>query len=944
MQTNVPYAAPYELANLKELEARVRQFGELLGEILREQEGLALYEAVEKLRRGYIQLRQKDDPALREELMQFILQLDVKDIEKIIRAFNTFYVISNIVEEDFRERERRRKFAHGDDPLLWKGSARRTVVELRDEGVTAEQMQSLMNQLRYIPVFTAHPTEARRRTLMGIQRHIFLMINQLESLEDAGEEEKAALLRQIKGQIQMLWRTNEVRTRKPTVEDEVNYGLYYFRESLFDAIPLLYRFFERAMRYAYGNQPITVPSFLRIGSWIGGDRDGNPFVTAAVTRNAIRLGMSEALYAYIERVDVLRNSLSHSTEFITPSPEFSHYLTTINEQMGNRLLAQRTDQLLEEPYRRLLTIMRYRLKNTLEVVRARLANKPAVLPLESYHKADVFLHELKLIYDSLRSHNDGLLAGRELRDLIRLVETCGFGLYQLDIRQESTIHSETVAEILKLSGLCSHYLELPEAERLALLAELIQRNRLPLPYRPDLTARTAETLEVFDTMTEMRAEAGSEIFGTYVISMTHHASHIMEVMLLAKMAGLIGYTAERQLFCNIRVSPLFETIEDLKHITSVLTHLFENPTYQALLKASGNLQEVMLGYSDSCKDGGILASNWNLYNAQKEVLSLTDQYGISCRLFHGRGGTVGRGGGPTHEAIVAQPPNTVRGQIKFTEQGEVLAAKYSNLETAVYELGVGATGLLKASAGLVLPRAAYSEAYHTAMHEIAAIGETSYRQLTDRTPGLMDYFYEATPVQEIGQLNLGSRPSHRKQTVRDKSSIRAIPWVFGWAQARHTLPGWYGIGTALASFRQKYPDGLARLRDMYTHWPAFKSLLGNTQMGLFKAEMDIAREYAGLVENQELAKQIYATIRAEFELTVNEILLISQQAQLMDDTPLLQYSVLRRNPYLDPLNNIQVTLLRRHREHLIQSTEASPWLEALLRTINAIAAGLRNTG
>lgn len=935
-------AAPYELANLEHLENQVRQFGELLGQTIREQEGEALYQAVEKLRRGYIQLRQQDAPALRQELMQFILDMDVNLLEKVIRSFNTFYILSNIVEEDFRDRERRRKFAHG-DPLLWRGSARRTVVELKEEGVTAAQMQTLMDQLRYIPVFTAHPTEARRRTLMGIQRRIFVAINQLET-ESLGDEEQAALLRQIKGHVQMLWRTNEVRTRKPTVEDEVNYGLYYFRESLFEAIPLLYRYFERAMRYAYGANQVTVPSFLRIGSWIGGDRDGNPFVTAAVTRNAIRLGMVEALYEYIKRVDALRNILSHSTEFVTPSAEFNAYLHAINEKMGNRLLAKRTDQLLEEPYRRLLTIMRHRLKGTLETIKARLSHGHAVLPADAYTSATTFLHELKLINQSLRSHNDGIVAGRELKDLIRLVETCGFGLYQLDIRQESTIHSETVAEILSLAGLCSNYSQLPEAERLELLGELLMRNRLPIPHRPDLTARSAETLEVFDTMAEMRIEAGSDIFGTYVISMTHHASHVMEVLLLAKMAGLLGYNDDRSLFCHIRVSPLFETIEDLRHISSVLTHLLENTAYRALLKTSGNLQEVMLGYSDSCKDGGILASNWNLYNAQKEVISLTDKYGVTCRLFHGRGGTVGRGGGPTHEAIVAQPPNTVHGQIKFTEQGEVLAAKYSNLETAVYELGVGSTGLLKASAGLVLPRQPYSEAYHEAMQEIAITGEDSYRELTDRTPGLMDYFYEATPVQEIGQLNLGSRPSHRKQVARDKYSIRAIPWIFGWAQARHTVPAWYGIGTALAHFQQQHADGAERLKDMYQHWPAFKSLLSNTQMALFKAEMDIAHEYAALADNQEKAQAIYQKIKGEFDLTVQEILHISGQEKLMDDTPLLQYSVRRRDPYLDPLNYIQITLIRRHREHVNHQAEASPWLEPLLRTINAIAAGLRNTG
>nr|HPQ96569.1 phosphoenolpyruvate carboxylase [Thiolinea sp.] len=678
MNTDLLPATPYDPANLRSLEERVREVGELLGEMLREQEGETLYQAVEKLRRGYIQLRQTEDAALRDALMQFILELDVRLLEKVIRAFNTFYVLSNLVEEAFRERERRTRFARTDEALLWRGSVRRTVLELREAGVDAQGMQYLMERLRYIPVFTAHPTEARRRTLMDLQRRLFLVLSALES-GSPGEAEGRELRHSLRSLIQMLWRTNEVRTRKPTVEDEVLYGLYYFRESLFEAIPLLYRYFERALRHAYGPEVIQVPSFLRFGSWIGGDRDGNPFVTADVTRKAIRLGMVEALYEYLRRVDSLRNLLSHSTEFITPSAEFSAYLDALNTRMGNRLLARRSDPLLEEPYRRLLTIMRQRLKLTLETARARLHHERTLLPADAYTDAGGFLHELQLISASLRSHHDDGVAGGELQDLIRLVETCGFGLYQLDIRQESTVHSETVAEILGLAGLCPDYLALPEAERLVLLGEWLLRPRLPIPQRPLLTERSAQTLEVFDSMLEMRLEAGPAIFGSYVISMTHQASHVLEVLLLAKMAGLVGYTPEQELNCHIRVAPLFETIEDLRHIASVLNTLLEHTTYRALLQASGNLQEVMLGYSDSCKDGGILASSWNLYNAQKEVIAITRRAGVECRLFHGRGGTVGRGGGPTHEAIVAQPPDTVHGQIKFTEQGEVLATKYSNV-------------------------------------------------------------------------------------------------------------------------------------------------------------------------------------------------------------------------------------------------------------------------
>ena len=937
--------APEKLPNTSQLEAKTKQLGAMLGDIICELEGDVVYQAVEKLRSGYISLRHKNDPGLRVELMHFIENLEADVLEKVIRAFNVFYLLTNIIEEDFQHLQRRELFRQSDDSLLWQGSVRRTVSELKESGLDSQQMQQLINQLRYIPVFTAHPTESRRRTLMDIQRRLFLVIDAMGK-PNLSKDEEGSLKHQLKAQIQLLWRSNEVRTRKPTVEDEVRYGLYYFRESLFEAIPELYRYFERAMRNSYGKGAITIPSFLRFGSWIGGDRDGNPFVTASVTRNAIRLGMQEALHEYIKHVDKLRNILSHSTEFITPTEEFVHYLAAENQRVGNRLLATRTHQLNEEPYRRLLTIMRHKLKHTLRTVEQRLDSERAVPPETAYRDATQFLNELHIIDRSVRSHNDHLIAGRELKDLIRLVETCGFGLYQIDIRQESTIHSETVAELLQLNGLSSDYLGLAEEDKLQLLGELLLRKHLPMPHRPDMSQQSRETLEVFDTMLEMRLEAGQDIFGSYVISMTHLASHIMEVMLLGKAAGLVGLNSQGELYCDLVVSPLFETIEDLRHIRSVLTNLLENTTYRSLLKTSGDLQEVMLGYSDSCKDGGILASNWNLYNAQGEVIELTERYGVACRLFHGRGGTAGRGGGPTHEAIVAQPPDTIQGQIKFTEQGEVLAAKYSNVETAVYELSVGCTGLLKASRGIIEKQGAYAQSYHEVMQELAKIGEQSFRDLTDDSPALMDYFYEATPVQEFGQLNIGSRPSHRKQTVRDKSSIRAIPWVFGWAQARHTLPAWYGIGSALKHFQKNHENGEAQLKEMVHEWPAFHSLLSNTRMALFKAEMDIAKAYSGLVLDRSNAKTIYTQIKQEFELTVEEVLRVSGLDGLLDDAPLLHYSLSRRDPYLDPLNHIQITLIKRHREFLVAEGQdaESPWLDPLLRTINAIAAGIRNTG
>ncbi len=928
---------------VQSLQDQVRIVGNLLGEVIKEQEGDALLDSVEHLRQGYISLRHADDNAKRQALMEYIEKLDSDMLDKVTRSFNIFYVLSNIVEEDFLHRSRRDLYHENEGHKLWEGSFLNTLIELKEAGLSADEVQQVINELRYTPVFTAHPTEARRRTMMKLQRRIFLNIDELQRSNPTQEEVESSH-RQLKAQIQLLWRTSEVRHKKPTVEDEVRYGLYYFRASLFDSIPTVYRYFERATRKVYGRGAITIPTVLKFGSWIGGDRDGNPFVTPKVTRNAIRLHMKEALKEYKTRLNDLRSVLTHDLDFITPNESFQASLNADNEKYEAKTFKKRPDLFRREPYRRKLSIMLYRINKTLANVQDRLNGKFTQGSKAGYSGIDAFLGDLYLISNSLISHNDGAIAKRELKDLIRLAETCGFSLYELDIRQESTVHSGTVNEVLQQFSPDVDYNSLDEQQRIQLLSGYITRKHLPKANPESLTETAIETMEVFDAMVEMRAETGDELFGTYVISMTHTASHVMEVMFLARLAGLVGTDSEGNTFCNIKISPLFETIEDLQHIVEVLTNLFEDSTYMSLLKTSGMLQEVMLGYSDSCKDGGILASQWNLYSAQKQVIALTDKYGVKCRLFHGRGGTVGRGGGPTHEAILSQPPDTVQGQIKFTEQGEVLSNKYSNSETAVYELGVGITGLLKASQSVVKKQGQYDSTYHDAMASLAGSGEKAYRDLTDFTDGFQDYFYENTPVTEIGQLNIGSRPSHRK-TDRSKASIRAIPWVFGWAQARHTLPAWYGIGSGLKAIRTEHPNGEALLSEMYQKWPFFRSLLSNVQMALYKAQMDTAKEYAGLWKNKQRSMEIYSMIADEYHTTVEEVLSLAKLDALMDETPLLQYSLSRREPYLDPLNHIQLTLLRRHREHLALSGEDdSPWLEGLLLTINAIAAGMRNTG
>jgi phosphoenolpyruvate carboxylase len=457
-----------------------------------------------------------------------------------------------------------------------------------------------------------------------------------------------------------------------------------------------------------------------------------------------------------------------------------------------------------------------------------------------------------------------------------------------------------------------------------------------------LSESAAETLELFVVMARMQKEIGSDCFGKYVISMTHHASHILEVMLLASQCGLVGRIGGRW-FCHIGVSPLFETIDDLNRIEEVLTLLLDTPVYQSLLAAAEDRQEIMLGYSDSCKDGGILASAWGLYLAQQKIAGLLESRGLKCRIFHGRGGTVGRGGGPTHEAILAQPPDTVRGQIKFTEQGEVLFYRYNNMETAIYELTMGVTGLMKASMSLVSPVRQDQDEHLAIMNELARIGEQCYRDLTEQTDGFLDYFYEATPVGEIGKLNIGSRPSHRKKQDRSKNSVRAIGWVFAWAQSRQTFPAWYGIGFGLATWCAGHQERLEQLKTMYQNWPFFRNLLSNAQMALTKSDMNIAREYADLCLDDATGKRVYGLISAEHQRCVEWILDIVEKDRLLADNPALSSSLQRRNAYLGPLNFIQIDLLRKLRRSENEGDEAIH-LPALLRSINAIAAGMRNTG
>jgi len=927
----------------KRLRSRVKLFGNILGKILQEHAGTKVFDAVEALRKGHISLRKSGDVRKRQRLEALIDSLDADSVTHVVRAFSIYFSLVNIAEEAYQHKKRRREVSKNGP--LWLGSFDATLRDFYQENISAEQLQTLLDRLAYIPVFTAHPTEAKRRTILEALRRIFVISEDLDAAR-MPRIHKDSLTIKLERHIRILYETNEVRVTKPAVLDEVKNGLYYFRECLFNSVPETYRYLENAIARTYGkSEPshnINVPSFMQFGSWIGGDRDGNPFVKPETTVAAVRLQSREALREYLNRISALLKILTQSTHFCQPTNAFLKSLQD-DESRFTSVFEKKPERYKQEPYRRKLNFMSHRIQCSISILDNKIDgdSTTSTFPEDHYTNESGFLNDLYLIRDSLISHGDRIVAEGELQDLIRLAETFGFFLAHLDIRQESTIHTQAVSEVIKqLDG--SDYQALTEEQRLDVLADWLKQ----APVKVDTSQfsdMSRETIQTFSVMTQLREEISPKVFGDYVISMTHAASHVMEVMFLAWTVGLVGFK-NNQWFANVRVSPLFETIEDLAHIEPVMNRLLTNQTYVALLKSSGNTQEVMLGYSDSCKDGGILASAWNLYQAQQQITALTHAHGVHLRMFHGRGGTIGRGGGPTHESILSQPTGTVHGEIKFTEQGEVLSYKYSNTETAVYELSMGITGLMKASRNLITPPAPDKTEYLDIMKSLAAAGENQYRTLTDNNQAFLDYFYEATPVGEIALMNIGSRPSHRKKTDRSKGSVRAIGWVFGWAQSRHTMPAWYGIGTALENWLEQHPQNLGKLQEMYHSWPFFRALLSNSQMALFKADMDIAESYLSLCLDQDSGREVYDTINSEYKRTVNKVLEVAELDELMAETPELALSLKRRNPYLDPLNQIQLTLIKRFRDESIDEETRNQWLNPLLRSINAIAAGMRNTG
>ena len=1003
-------AAPVSIPSAGELflRHRLKMIEELWESVLRQECGQELVDILTQLR----DLSSPDGQApeaIASELLRVVEQLDLSQAIRAARAFALYFQLINIVEQHYEQRQYNLIYdrrhpdqnpeseslfppALGDTPLMdpqanllersFQDNQRQPPLifktlfpKLKRLNVPPQQIQRLLQQLDIRLVFTAHPTEIVRHTIRDKQRRIAGNLRRLDGLEHleptalANSTEAAQLRQQLTEEIRLWWRTDELHQFKPEVLDEVDYALHYFQEVLFDATPQLYRRFVQSLKETFPHLKPPAYDFCKFGSWVGSDRDGNPSVTPQVTWQTACYQRGLVLERYIKAIEQLRNLLSQSLHWSEVLPELLESLEQERAKMPD-IYEKLAIRYRQEPYRLKLSYILQRLINTqdrnarLQQLQDLNEELPEVHPGSVYHGVQDFLSELSLIRHNLSE--TGLVC-QDLEDLICQVKVYGFNLAYLDMRQESSCHSDTINEVVDyLQILPKAYNDLTEAERVEWLVKELSNRRPLVPAELPFSPKTKEYVETLRVMRRLQHEFGEAICQTYVISMSQDVSDVLEVLLLAQEAGLYDPVTGTG---NLSIVPLFETVEDLRRAPRVMKALFELPLYRALLWGSYEnlkkietapetvampLQEVMLGYSDSNKDSGFLSSNWEIHKAQKSLNQLAISYGITLRIFHGRGGSVGRGGGPAYEAILAQPSRSIHGNIKITEQGEVLASKYSLKQLAIYNLETVTTAVIQAS--LLGTGFDDIEPWQEIMEELAVRSRQHYRALIYEQPDLLDFFHQVTPIEEISQLQISSRPARRKSGKKDLSSLRAIPWVFSWTQSRFLLPAWYGLGTALKSFLDEKPEEhLALFRYFYYKWPFFKMAISKAEMTLSKVDLQIARHYMRELsqpEDLERFEQVFDCIADEYHLTRQMVLTITGHGRLLDGDPMLQRSVQLRNGSIVPLGFLQVSLLKRLREHknqratgLVRSRYSqSELLRGALLTINGIAAGMRNTG
>ena len=903
----------------------IRLLGRLLGDTVRDQEGDSVFEIVEKVRQTAVQFARDGDPASRAELAALLDPLPRDTTQAVVRAFSYFLQLANIAEDEHHIRRRRAHDLVASPPR--EGSLIFALDALAEARVSPEAIADFFAHALVAPVLTAHPTEVQRQSLLRNHRDIARLLDQRERLQLTPEEEADNELA-LANAILTLWQSRMLRPTRLKVVDEVKNGIRYFRETFFTELPRLYIQVAEQLQKRYPETIWALPPFFRVGSWIGGDRDGNPFVTAEILREALRLQSSTALNHYLGEVHELGAELPLSELLVDITPE----LRALAEHSPDQ-----SQQRLDEPYRRALSGIYARLAATARTLDDFEPERHEIGQAAPYASPGELRSELKILANSLKLNGSARLAGGRLRRLLRAVQVFGFHLAPIDLRQNSEIHARSVSALLAAAGRCPDYEALPEAERIALLSAEIASPR-PL-YSPWLNydEETRGELAIFFAARELREKYGDAALPNCIISKTDGVSDLLELALLLKEAGLLRPGEAPRL--DVNIIPLFETIEDLQKSSAIMDQLFAIPGYRQLLATRNNEQEVMLGYSDSNKDGGFLTSGWELYKAEIQLAQIFARHDVRLRLFHGRGGSVGRGGGPSYHAILAQPAGAVSGQIRLTEQGEVISTKYGNPDTGRRNLEVLLAATIEASLTDHENKVEPAEQFHGIMDELSLRAFNAYRGLVYETPGFTTYFRQSTVVSEIASLNIGSRPASRKASERIED-LRAIPWVFSWAQCRLMLPGWYGFGSAVDGYLATNPDGLTTLRRMLKSWPFFGSLLSNMDMVLAKTDLAIASRYAELVPDSELRERIFSRIVGEWQLTRTHLLAILEQDEFLADNLMLKRSLQLRSPYMDPLNHLQVELLKRHRNGDTDERLA----RGIHITINGIAAGLRNSG
>ena len=924
----------------KPLQEDIRLLGRILGDIIREQEGAPVFTLIEQVRQLSVGFRRDHDPEADRQLKALLTSLSTGQTVSVIRAFTYFSHLANLAED---RHHLRRRAIYERAGSAQEGSIDVAFARLQKAGITPDTIANTLAKAYVAPVLTAHPTEVQRQSILQAERDIARLLAERDDISAraqlfAGDKDAltprqlAANEAQLRARVEQLWQTRLLRHSKLTVADEIENALSYYETTFLHELPKLYASLEEALP---GQQ---VHSFMRMGQWIGGDRDGNPNVTAPTLELALRRQSEVALRHYLNEVHALGAELSMSSLLVKVSPAMQVLALSSPDTNSHRQ---------DEPYRRALTAVYARLAATLtQLTGGREAMRHAVVAQNPYGSAAEFLQDLQTIDASLSRHNGEALAVHRLRPLIRAVQVFGFHLATVDLRQSSDKHEEVLADLLRTARIEDNYSSLDEAQRCALLQRLLCDARPLRVVGAQYAPLTASEIAIFEMAHKMLQTYGREAILHYIISHTETVSDLLEVLLLQKEVGLMQGTLDSSTSqAQLIVVPLFETIGDLRAAATIMRDYYAVPGVAQLMQRSGGEQDIMLGYSDSNKDGGIFTSNWELYRAELALVEVFDQleadYGLRLRMFHGRGGTVGRGGGPSYQAILAQPPGTVRGQIRLTEQGEVIASKYANPDIGRRNLETLAVAMLEAT--LLQPTKPATPEFLAAAQQLSDASMAAYRQLVYETPGFAEYFFTATPIREIAELTIGSRPASRKATQAIED-LRAIPWGFSWGQCRLTLPGWLGFGSAVQAFLEQpgttREGQLQLLQTMYRQWPFFSTLLSNMDMVLAKSDLALASCYSELVADTALRTRIFDAISAEWQRTVDMLALVTGESDRLASNPALARSIRHRFPYIDPLHLLQVELVRRWRA----GQNDDRLKNGIHISINGIAAGLRNTG